>query len=85
MYACFSYLFIRATARLMPTLWKMKKESVKNDCLLFLDIFNTSEAEEHADCFCEDRGPDCTLDMKERVELWESIPRSAPVVIMLWA
>ena len=28
-----------------------------------------SEAEEHADCLCEDPGPDCTLDMKEWVEL----------------
>ena len=48
----------------------MKRKIVKNDCMPFLDIFNTSEAEEHADCFCEDRGPDCTLDMKECVELF---------------
>ena len=28
-----------------------------------------SEVEEHADCFCEDPGPDSTLDMKECVRL----------------
>ena len=70
MHACFSYLTIRATAVVMPNLWKMKRENVKNDCMLFLDNFNTSEAEEHADCFCEDRGPDSALDMKECVELF---------------
>ena len=48
----------------------MKRENVKNDCMLFLEIFDTSEAEGHADCFCEDPMLNSTLDMKECVELF---------------